>query len=113
MKPDFVVGEEDMKPSEALVSNRAAIRHVVESHRARNARVLERSMRDDLVDTLRDCANALGELLPRDHAHRKLVDQANRLLDRYDQSSPEQQAADALRLLMHSLPHGTQSHNQP
>ena len=28
-----------MKPSEALHSNRAAIRHVVESHRARNARV--------------------------------------------------------------------------
>ena len=28
-----------MKPSEALGSNRAAIRHVVESHRARNARV--------------------------------------------------------------------------
>ena len=28
-----------MKPSEALASNRAAIRHVVESHRARNARV--------------------------------------------------------------------------
>ncbi len=28
-----------MKPSVALHSNRAAIRHVVESHRARNARV--------------------------------------------------------------------------
>jgi predicted nucleotidyltransferase len=28
-----------MKPSEALASNRIAIRHVVESHRARNARV--------------------------------------------------------------------------
>ena len=28
-----------MKPSEALASNRAAIRQVVESHRARNARV--------------------------------------------------------------------------
>ncbi len=28
-----------MKPSEALASNRAAIRHVVESHRACNARV--------------------------------------------------------------------------
>jgi len=28
-----------MKPSEALASNRAAIRHVVESHRALNARV--------------------------------------------------------------------------
>lgn len=28
-----------MKPSEALASNRAAIRHIVESHRASNARV--------------------------------------------------------------------------
>ena len=28
-----------MKPSEALTSNRGAIRRVVESHRARNARV--------------------------------------------------------------------------
>lgn len=28
-----------MKPSEALASSRAAIRHVVESHRASNARV--------------------------------------------------------------------------
>ncbi len=28
-----------MKPSDALAANRAAIRHVVESHRARNARV--------------------------------------------------------------------------
>lgn len=28
-----------MKPSEALALNRAAIRHVVESHRARNPRV--------------------------------------------------------------------------
>ena len=66
-------------------------------------------MRDDLIDTLRDCANALGELLPRDHAHRKLVDQANRLLDRHDQSSPEQRAADALRRLMDALPSGTQT----
>jgi predicted nucleotidyltransferase len=30
---------ERMKPSEALAANRAAIREVVESHRARNARV--------------------------------------------------------------------------
>jgi predicted nucleotidyltransferase len=30
---------ERMKPSEALAANRAAIRQVVESHRARNARV--------------------------------------------------------------------------
>lgn len=28
-----------MKPSEALLANRAAIRRIVESHRARNARV--------------------------------------------------------------------------
>lgn len=28
-----------MKPSDALAANRATIRHVVESHRARNARV--------------------------------------------------------------------------
>ena len=28
-----------MRPSEALAANRIAIRHVVESHRARNARV--------------------------------------------------------------------------
>jgi predicted nucleotidyltransferase len=31
--------EKRLKPSEALHSNRAAIRRVVESHRARNARV--------------------------------------------------------------------------
>lgn len=54
-------------------------------------------MRDDLIETLRDCANALGELLPRDHAYRKIIDKANRLLDRHDQSSSEQRAADALR----------------
>ncbi|MDR0247880.1 MAG: nucleotidyltransferase family protein [Burkholderiales bacterium] len=28
-----------MKPSEALISNRAVIRHIVAAHRARNARV--------------------------------------------------------------------------
>ena len=38
MKPDFVVGEEDVKPSEALASNHAAIRHGVKSHRASNSR---------------------------------------------------------------------------
>jgi len=43
-------------------------------------------MRDNLIETLRDCANALGELLPRDHAYRKIVDQANRLLDRHGSS---------------------------
>ncbi|GAB1386928.1 nucleotidyltransferase [Melaminivora sp.] len=36
---------ENMKPSEALAANRAAIRHVVESHRARNARVFGSVMR--------------------------------------------------------------------
>jgi hypothetical protein len=66
-------------------------------------------MRDDLIDTLRDCANALGELLPRDHVYRKLVDRANRLLDRHDQSSSEQRAADALRDLIDALPPGTQT----
>ncbi len=41
-------------------------------------------MRDDFVETLRDCANALGEILPRDHPYRKIVERANRLLDRHD-----------------------------
>lgn len=66
-------------------------------------------MRDKLIETLRDCANALGELLPRDHAYRKIVDQANRLLDRHDQSSSEQRAADALHDLMGALPAGAQT----
>jgi hypothetical protein len=65
-------------------------------------------MRDDLIDALRDCANTLGELLPRDHVYRKLVKQANRLLDRHDQSSSEQRVADALRDLIGALPPGTQ-----
>ena len=39
-----------MKPSEALNSNRAAIRQVVESHRARNARVFGSVLRgEDIV----------------------------------------------------------------
>lgn len=66
-------------------------------------------MRDDLIETLRDCANALGELLPRDHAYRSVLDRANRLLDRHDQASSEQRAADALRDLMDALPTGTQT----
>lgn len=66
-------------------------------------------MRDDLIETLRDCANELGELLPRNHAYRKIVDKANRLLHRHDQSSTEQRAADALRDLMDALPAGTQT----
>ena len=69
-----------MKPSEALHSNRAAIRHIVESHRARNARVFgsvlhgedtDSSDRDILIDptpetTLFDIGairHELGELL--------------------------------------------------
>lgn len=51
IKPDFVVGDEDMKPSEALASNRAAIRHVVESHRARNARVFGSVLRGQDTDS--------------------------------------------------------------
>jgi len=39
--------EERMKPSEALASNRAAIRHVVESNRARNARVFGSILRGE------------------------------------------------------------------
>ena len=39
MNPDAVVGESPMKPSEALQQHRAAIRGVVEAHRACNARV--------------------------------------------------------------------------
>ena len=38
---------EKMKPSEILASNRAAIRHVVESHRARNARVFGSVLRGE------------------------------------------------------------------
>ncbi|HOM15202.1 MAG TPA: nucleotidyltransferase domain-containing protein [Rubrivivax sp.] len=69
-----------MKPSEALNSNRAAIRRIVESHRARNARVFgsvlhgrdtDRSDLDILVDptsetTLFDIGairHELGQLL--------------------------------------------------
>ena len=39
-----------MKPSDALASNRAAIRHVVESHRARNARVFGSVLRGEDTD---------------------------------------------------------------
>ncbi|NCC41662.1 MAG: hypothetical protein EOM21_20055 [Gammaproteobacteria bacterium] len=66
-------------------------------------------MRDDLIDTLRDCANALGEILPRDHTYRKIVDRANRRLDRHDGASHEQRVTDALRSLMDALPSGTQT----
>jgi uncharacterized protein len=40
-----------MKPSEALASNRAAIRRVVESHRARNARVFGSVLRGQDTDS--------------------------------------------------------------
>ena len=40
-----------MKPSEALASNRAAIRSVVESHRARNARVFGSVLRGQDTDS--------------------------------------------------------------
>ncbi len=70
----------NMKPSEALVSNRAAIRHVVESHHACNARVFGSVLRgqdtalsdlDILVDPTPDTTlfdigairHELGELL--------------------------------------------------
>ena len=66
-------------------------------------------MRDDIINNLRDCANALGELLPREHSYRKIVERANRLLDLHEQSSAEQRAADALRNLMDALPTGTQT----
>lgn len=46
----YVVGEEDVTPSEALASNRAAIRQVVESHRARNARVFGSVLRGQDTD---------------------------------------------------------------
>ena len=40
---------------------------------------------------------------------REIIDKANRLLDRHDQSSSEQRAADALRDLMDALPAGMQT----
>lgn len=40
-----------MRPSEALASNRAAIRQVVESHRARNARVFGSVLRGQDTDS--------------------------------------------------------------
>jgi predicted nucleotidyltransferase len=66
-----------MKPSQALASHREAIRHVVESHRARNARVFgsvvhgkdtEQSDLDVLIDptpetTLLDIGAIRHELL--------------------------------------------------
>ena len=66
-------------------------------------------MERNLIETLRDCANALGELLPRDHAYRSALDRANRLLNSHDQASMEQRTTDALRDLMDALPAGTQT----
>jgi predicted nucleotidyltransferase len=43
----FYCGANGMKPSEALASHRADIRRVVESHRARNARVFGSVSRGD------------------------------------------------------------------
>lgn len=40
-----------MKPSDALATHRAAIRHVVESHRARNARVFGSVVRGQDTDS--------------------------------------------------------------
>lgn len=48
---DCVAGEKDVKSSEALALNRAAIRHVVESHRARNARVFGSVLRGRDADS--------------------------------------------------------------
>lgn len=64
----------------------------------------EAAERDDLIETLRDCANALGELLPRDHAYRKIIDKANRLLDRHEHShrSSEPLTDDEIRKLWDS-----------
>lgn len=45
------MGEDGVKPSEALVLHRAAIRHVVESHRARNARVFGSVLRGQDSDS--------------------------------------------------------------
>ena len=89
--------------------NRSAVPTSITAHSIERVCFRFHKMRDDLIETLHDCANALGELLPRNHAYRKIVDKANRLLDRHDQSSTEQRAADALRDLMDALPAGTQT----
>lgn len=48
---DAGAGINDVKPSEALAANRAAIRHVVESHRAHNARVFGSVLRGQDTDS--------------------------------------------------------------
>lgn len=51
MNQHSVPGEETMKPSEALSSNRAAIRQVVNAHRACNARVFGSVLRGQDTDS--------------------------------------------------------------
>tara|TARA_R100000306_G_scaffold53756_1_gene50649 strand:+ start:1017 stop:1340 length:324 start_codon:yes stop_codon:yes gene_type:complete len=51
MNQHSVTGEETMKPSEALSSNRAAIRQVVNAHRACNARVFGSVLRGQDTDS--------------------------------------------------------------
>lgn len=55
-----------MKPSEALASNRAAIRHVVESHRARNARVFGSVLRGQDTESSYDNASGSPEVSLQD-----------------------------------------------
>lgn len=50
MKPDFIV-ECDVKPSIALAVHREDIRRIVESHRARNARVFGSVLRGQDTDS--------------------------------------------------------------
>lgn len=49
MKPDFIV-ESEMKPSIALAAHREDIRRIVESNRARNARVFGSVIHGDDTD---------------------------------------------------------------
>lgn len=56
------MGEQDVKPSQALALNRAAIRRVVQSHRARNARVFGSVLRGE--DTHRSDLDILIDPTP-------------------------------------------------
>ena len=51
IKLDLAVGRMGLKPSEALHVNRAAISRVVESHRARNARIFGSVLRGEDTDS--------------------------------------------------------------
>ena len=51
IKLDLAVGRMGLKPSEALHSNHAAIRRVVESHRARNTRIFGSVLRGEDTDS--------------------------------------------------------------